>query len=505
MQRGVLVRVPVHRADERDARLAARSARAARSSRCRRRWAWRARSRRGASDASSSPVGLRHRDRERRALARAAVRSAAACAIRPPPAVAARRGRCRASRRQITCSTLCWKSTTGTRAAPGQVRHRREEVADADVDVARRELIGRGALHVRDAPAPEVHRAAARPRSGPAPWRTPALPRLSAAYAGAVTRSQPRQLRAQLVHVVARRVRRDHRHVVPLRQLADRVEAADAAAAGERPEPAHLDPQDPHPRPRGDVLGSSPSMKMRCQSSRFASSQSRSPWRAAPRDARPRAARARPASNSPRAQRPRAQHELLDQRPGGPAQPAARPAPESPSCAALRISPRHEVAQRLAQHRLGAPAAQLEAARQRGHVLDQRVVQEGHAALDRRRHAHLVLLHQQLDEIGLEVGVAHPLERVPARPRRRRAAMRAYGSRVLGLAQQAAAPRSASREDGEVVEEERARPVAERQERAPRVAAQRPRQRGHQIAALRRGPAPASRPRRGARAARSRP
>ena len=41
-------------------------------------------------------------------------------------------------------------------------------------------------------------------------------------------------------------------------------------------------------------------------------------------------------------------------------------------------------------------------------MLDELVVQERHPALHRRRHTHLVLFHQQLDEVGFEIGVAHP-------------------------------------------------------------------------------------------------
>ena len=38
------------------------------------------------------------------------------------------------------------------------------------------------------------------------------------------------------------------------------------------------------------------------------------------------------------------------------------------------------------------------------------IVEKRHAALDRRRHAHLILLHQQLVQIGLKVSSAHPIE-----------------------------------------------------------------------------------------------
>src|SRR5262249_50916204 len=51
--------------------------------------------------------------------------------------------------------------------------------------------------------------------------------------------------------------------------------------------------------------------------------------------------------------------------------------------------------------------------RNRRGVLDEDVVEKGHTAFDRRRHAHLVLLHQQLDEVRLQVRMAHALEPPP--------------------------------------------------------------------------------------------
>ena len=38
------------------------------------------------------------------------------------------------------------------------------------------------------------------------------------------------------------------------------------------------------------------------------------------------------------------------------------------------------------------------------------MIQEGHAALDGGGHAHLVLLHQQLDQIGFHVGIEQRVE-----------------------------------------------------------------------------------------------
>ena len=69
----------------------------------------------------------------------------------------------------------------------------------------------------------------------------------------------------------------------------------------------------------------------------------------------------------------------------------------------------------LAQDALGREAAQLEPIRKPRGELDKHVIEKRHAALDRGRHAHLVLLHQELDEVRLDVGMQKPPED-PARP-----------------------------------------------------------------------------------------
>ena len=43
------------------------------------------------------------------------------------------------------------------------------------------------------------------------------------------------------------------------------------------------------------------------------------------------------------------------------------------------------------------------------------MVEERHATFDRRGHAHLILLHEQLDEIRLQIRVTHPIERAAGR------------------------------------------------------------------------------------------
>jgi hypothetical protein len=69
-----------------------------------------------------------------------------------------------------------------------------------------------------------------------------------------------------------------------------------------------------------------------------------------------------------------------------------------------------QVLRRLAQHALGGEPGELPLGGHRRDELDQLVIEERHAALDRCRHAHLVLLHQQFDQVSLDVGVEHPVE-----------------------------------------------------------------------------------------------
>jgi hypothetical protein len=47
--------------------------------------------------------------------------------------------------------------------------------------------------------------------------------------------------------------------------------------------------------------------------------------------------------------------------------------------------------------------------------LHQRMIEEGGPALDRRCHAHVVLLHQEFHKIGLNIGVEQPLQRLARR------------------------------------------------------------------------------------------
>jgi hypothetical protein len=71
---------------------------------------------------------------------------------------------------------------------------------------------------------------------------------------------------------------------------------------------------------------------------------------------------------------------------------------------------RQQPANRFAQDALGREAAKLESIGQAGGEFDKHVIEKRHPAFNRRGHAHLVLLHQQLDEVRLDVGVEEPSE-----------------------------------------------------------------------------------------------
>src|SRR3989454_12611034 len=85
--------------------------------------------------------------------------------------------------------------------------------------------------------------------------------------------------------------------------------------------------------------------------------------------------------------RARPEHELLDDRPEGATEPPAdghRKAHLLPP----EDRPRHDIVEGLPQHRLGLPATKLEAARHRGDMLHELVVEERYPALHGPRHAH---------------------------------------------------------------------------------------------------------------------
>ena len=174
----------------------------------------------------------------------------------------------------------------------------------------------------------------------------------------------------------------------------------------------------------------------------------------------------------PPLERPRPQHELLHERPERAAEPSAHGNREA-HLRSREDFTRHQVLQRGPQHGLGAPAAQLETARDRRRVFDELVVEVRDPAFDRGRHAHLILFHQQLDQIRLEVGVAHPFEGTAG------GLLVAAQPLAVGVAtgEQPVVRQEARLEDhgehGEVFVEQRAGPWLECQNRAPGIAAHR--------------------------------
>ena len=92
-------------------------------------------------------------------------------------------------------------------------------------------------------------------------------------------------------------------------------------------------------------------------------------------------------------------------------------------------------------------------------MLDELVIQIGHATLHRGGHAHLILLHQELDHVSLEISLAHAVQRSPgglpvvAKP---------FGVGVSDGEELRAGQKlllQALREHGEVLVEERSRAV----------------------------------------------
>ena len=103
------------------------------------------------------------------------------------------------------------------------------------------------------------------------------------------------------------------------------------------------------------------------------------------------------------------ENQLLDHRPEA----AAQPTPDrhgKPHLAAREDRGGHQIPHRGPKHRLGRPSPQFEPAWHRGNVLDETVVEKWHSAFNRGGHAHLVLLHQQFLQIGLQIDAAHALE-----------------------------------------------------------------------------------------------
>ena len=53
--------------------------------------------------------------------------------------------------------------------------------------------------------------------------------------------------------------------------------------------------------------------------------------------------------------------------------------------------------------------------RDTGREFHQGVIQEGDPAFDRCRHAHLILLHQQLNQVGFDIGIEKAMKQVAGR------------------------------------------------------------------------------------------
>ena len=122
-----------------------------------------------------------------------------------------------------------------------------------------------------------------------------------------------------------------------------------------------------------------------------------------------------------------------------------------------------------------------------GDELHELVIEKRHAAFDRCRHAHLVLLHQQLDEICLDVGIEQPIEQRPRPARRARPVTRRRPVRAWRAAQAAAnSSRCAQRDGREVVEERGLRRVLDGEERPAGSSGRRAGQRGDERSASQR-------------------
>ena len=187
----------------------------------------------------------------------------------------------------------------------------------------------------------------------------------------------------------------------------------------------------------GSVWTPSPSMKVRYQSSRLSRLQIASPPSAWPDACAASSRSTAAASMMPRWRAARVeQHVARDVAPRA-AHPDAERHRESHLLARQDLA-RQDLAHRLAQDPLRREPAQLHARRQRRGELDELVIEEGHAALDRGRHAHLVLLHQQLDEIRLQVRVEQPIEHRAAAVRR----VEVRARRAVGAAQASPARRT---------------------------------------------------------------
>ena len=122
------------------------------------------------------------------------------------------------------------------------------------------------------------------------------------------------------------------------------------------------------------------------------------------------------------------------------------------------------------------------------------MIEKRHATLDRRRHAHLILLHQQLDQVRLDIRVQKAVEQraVAVRPmkilERRTIGLRARRRESVRRRQQSTL--IAEADCGEVVEEHRFRRPVHRQERSPGVPCEAARQSRNDVVRNRRAKRP---------------
>src|SRR5580700_4368178 len=65
---------------------------------------------------------------------------------------------------------------------------------------------------------------------------------------------------------------------------------------------------------------------------------------------------------------------------------------------------------RFFQYALTCSSANLDARWNAHGPLHQNMIEEWHTAFDRRRHAHVVLLHQEFDQISFDIGVKQALQ-----------------------------------------------------------------------------------------------
>ena len=82
----------------------------------------------------------------------------------------------------------------------------------------------------------------------------------------------------------------------------------------------------------------------------------------------------------------------------------------NPSFGPVQDRVRQQILDRFFQDPFAGQSLNLHFARNSGRELDQHMIEKRHPAFDGRGHAHVVLLHEQFDQISLDVGVEQPLQ-----------------------------------------------------------------------------------------------